>query len=84
MREAEESPMSEAVARECLVKKKQQAGKDLAGAVVICGEWRLPVALQLLVVPGRVYKWSINPFTSSYPTHILLRVTIPYSRTPND
>jgi hypothetical protein len=35
MREAEESPMLEAVARERLV-KRQQAGKGLKGAVVIC------------------------------------------------
>jgi hypothetical protein len=34
MHEAEESPLSEAVAREWLV-KTQQAGKSLAGAVVI-------------------------------------------------
>jgi hypothetical protein len=33
--EAEESPLLEAVARERLV-KPQQAGKGLAGAVVIC------------------------------------------------
>jgi hypothetical protein len=34
--QAEESPLLEAVARERLV-KTQQAGKGLAGAVVICG-----------------------------------------------
>jgi hypothetical protein len=34
-REAEESPLLEAVARERLM-KAQQAGKGLAGAVVIC------------------------------------------------
>jgi hypothetical protein len=42
--EAEESPLLEAVAKECLV-KTQQAGKGLAGAVVICKVWRLAVAL---------------------------------------
>jgi hypothetical protein len=43
-REAEESPLSEAAARKRLV-KTQQAGKGLAGAVVICELWRLAVAL---------------------------------------
>jgi hypothetical protein len=43
-REAEESPLLEAVVREQLV-KTQQAGKRLAGAVVICELWRLAVAL---------------------------------------
>jgi hypothetical protein len=39
MHEAEESPLLEAIARERLV-KTQQAGNDLAGAVVIvnCGD----------------------------------------------
>jgi hypothetical protein len=36
--------------------KTQQAGKGVTGAVVICELWRLAVALQLLVVPNRVYK----------------------------
>jgi hypothetical protein len=44
VREAEESPLLEAVAREGLV-KTQQAGKGLADAVVICELWRLAVAL---------------------------------------
>jgi hypothetical protein len=43
-REAEESPLLEAVARERLV-KTQQAGKGFAGAAVICKLWRLAVAL---------------------------------------
>jgi hypothetical protein len=55
----------EAVARERMV-KTQQAGKFSAGAVVICELWRLAVALYLLVVPGRSYKWSINS-SSQYP-----------------
>jgi hypothetical protein len=38
------SPLLEAVARERLV-KAQQAGKGLVAAVVICGLWRLTVAL---------------------------------------
>jgi hypothetical protein len=42
--EAEESPLSEAVARERLL-KTQQAGKSLAGAVVIRELWRLAVTL---------------------------------------
>jgi hypothetical protein len=44
VREAEESPLLEAVVRERLV-KIEQAGKGLAGAVVICELWRLAVAL---------------------------------------
>jgi hypothetical protein len=43
-REAEEFPLLEAVTRERLV-KAQQAGKRLAGAVVICKVWRLAVVL---------------------------------------
>jgi hypothetical protein len=43
-REAEESPLLEAAARERLV-KTQQAGKGIAGYVVICELWRLAVAL---------------------------------------
>jgi hypothetical protein len=42
--EAEESPLLEAIVRERLV-KTQQAGKGLAGAVVISELWRLPVTL---------------------------------------
>jgi hypothetical protein len=42
--EAEESPLLEAFAMERLA-KTQQAGKDLAGAVVICELCRLAVAL---------------------------------------
>jgi hypothetical protein len=41
-REAEESPLLEAVARERLV-KTQQAGKRLSGCC--CDSWRLEVAL---------------------------------------
>jgi hypothetical protein len=55
VREAEESPLLEVVARERLV-KTQQTSKDLAGYVVICELWRLVVALQLLVFPSRVCK----------------------------
>jgi hypothetical protein len=43
-REAEESPLVEAIARERLM-KTQQAGKCLAGTVVICEMWRFAVAL---------------------------------------
>jgi hypothetical protein len=42
--EAEESPLLESIAREQLM-KTQQAGKGLAGAVVICELWRLVVVL---------------------------------------
>jgi hypothetical protein len=47
--------------------KMQQAGKDLAYAVVICKVWRLAMALTLLVVPSCVYKWSINPISNPKP-----------------
>jgi hypothetical protein len=43
------------------VVEKKQAGKDLMHAVVIFELKRLAVA-RLLVIPNRVYKWSINPF----------------------
>jgi hypothetical protein len=42
--ESEEFPLLEAVARERLI-KTQQAGKSLAGAVVICKVWRSAKAL---------------------------------------
>jgi hypothetical protein len=42
--EAEESPLLEAIARERLM-KTQQAGRSIAGAVVICELWRLVVVL---------------------------------------
>jgi hypothetical protein len=44
MHEAEESSLSEATAKEWLM-KSQQAGKGLAGAVVICELWRLVMGL---------------------------------------
>jgi hypothetical protein len=44
VREAEKSPLLEAVARKHLL-ETQQAGKRLAGAVVICKVWRLIIAL---------------------------------------
>jgi hypothetical protein len=43
-RESEETPLLETFARERLV-KTQQAGKGLAGAVVICELWRLAALL---------------------------------------
>jgi hypothetical protein len=43
VREAKESALLEAVARERLM--KQLAGKGLAGALVVCELWRLAVAL---------------------------------------
>jgi hypothetical protein len=42
--EDEESPLLEAVAREWLM-KTQQAGKGLAGTVVICEVWKSSIAL---------------------------------------
>jgi hypothetical protein len=44
VREAEESPLLEAVARKRLL-KTQQTGKGLAYAVVICKMWRLAISL---------------------------------------
>jgi hypothetical protein len=44
VREAEESPLLEAIAKERLL-KTQQAGKGLARAVVLSRLWRLAVAL---------------------------------------
>jgi hypothetical protein len=50
--------------------KTQQAGKGLASAVMICELLISAVALQLLLVPSGVYKWSINPFTNPNPVCI--------------
>jgi hypothetical protein len=44
VREAAEFPLLEAVTRERMV-KTQQAGKGLAGAVVICKVWKIAIAL---------------------------------------
>jgi hypothetical protein len=60
-----EFPLLEAVTREQLV-KTLQAGKGLAGAIVICEMWRSAVALYLLVILSHGNKWSINPM-SNYP-----------------
>jgi hypothetical protein len=49
--------------------KTQQAGKGLAGSDVICELWRSGVALELLLVPSRLYKWSLNPFTNPNPVY---------------
>jgi hypothetical protein len=54
-REAEESPPLEAVARERVV-KTQQAGKDLAGSVVICKAWRSAIAI---TVAARFKAWTV-------------------------
>jgi hypothetical protein len=43
-REAEESPLLEAVAKEWLM-KTQQAGKRVSGSMVICELWRLKETL---------------------------------------
>jgi hypothetical protein len=43
-REAEEFPLLEAVIRKRLV-KTEQVGKGLAGAVMICGLWRIAMML---------------------------------------
>jgi hypothetical protein len=64
--EAGESPLLEIVSREWLV-KTQQAGKDLACAVVICKVWRLEMAVYLLAVPSCVVKGSMNSIASPKP-----------------
>jgi hypothetical protein len=66
--EAKESPLLEAVTRKRLV-KTLQAGEDLVLAAVICEVWRLAVALLLLVLPSRVYKWSIYPISNPNPVY---------------
>jgi hypothetical protein len=65
--EAEESPLLEAVVRERLVKIKQ-AGKGLAGGVMICELWEI---IGGAVIASR--SESINPFTNPNPvsTHAL-------------
>jgi hypothetical protein len=67
VREAEASPLLEAVTRDRLL-KTLQVGDDLVFAAVICIAWRLAVALQLFVVPSRVNK-------SQYPIHTPSTVT---------
>jgi hypothetical protein len=32
-----------------------------------CEVWKSALALQVLVVPSRMYKWSINPFANPNP-----------------
>jgi predicted cobalt transporter CbtA len=51
--------------------KKWQTEKGLADVVVISELWRLVVALYLLVVPSRVYQWSLNSFTNPNPVYSL-------------
>jgi hypothetical protein len=41
--------------------KTQQAGKDLASALMVCEWWRLAVAL--------LCKWPINPSTNPNPAY---------------
>jgi hypothetical protein len=67
-KKTKESPLLESVVRERLV-KTQQTGKGLAGAVMIGEVWKSAIALQVLVVPSWVYKWSINLFTNQYPVY---------------
>jgi hypothetical protein len=61
--EAEESPLLVAVTRERLV-KTEQAGKDLAGAVVICISDGAVIARTYELC---AYKWSTNPITNPKP-----------------
>jgi hypothetical protein len=82
-REAEESPLPEAVAMERLI-KTQLAGKCSAGAVVNCKVCRSATALQLRVVPCGVYKWLLNPIIQSIPrleSHNPKTVTVLYRAT---
>jgi hypothetical protein len=67
-REAEESPLLEAVVRERLL-KTLKSGEGLVFAAVVCKVWRLVMALSLLVIPSRVVKWSINPISNLYPVY---------------
>jgi hypothetical protein len=46
------------------------AAEDTSVCCVICKEWKSAMALQLLVVPSRVYKWSINPIQKPVGSHI--------------
>jgi hypothetical protein len=64
-RETKEYSQLEAVAREWLV--KTSCWKTLSGTALICELWSLAMAMKFLVVPSRVHKWSINPFTNSNP-----------------
>jgi hypothetical protein len=59
--EAEESPLLETVTRGRLV-KRQQAGKSLAGAVVICKLWRLMVTHNSSRQPSSLAQvgWHLN------------------------
>jgi hypothetical protein len=66
VRQAQESPLLKSVTRKCLV-KTLQAGEDLVFAAVVCTVWRLTTAQYLLVIQGRVVKWSINPITNPNP-----------------
>jgi hypothetical protein len=62
--EVEESPLLEAASRKRLVKTKQP-GKDLAGAMVICGceTWSLTLRVEhkLRVFENRVLKRIFEP-----------------------
>jgi hypothetical protein len=60
--EAEESPLLRPVTRKRLVKADWE---DVACALVICGVWRLAIALLLFIV--MTWKQSINLFTNPYP-----------------
>jgi hypothetical protein len=66
-REAEESPLLEAVARERLV-KTQQAGRRLSGC---CGDlWIVGIGDgSVIACSTKSCKWSLNPFTNSSPVY---------------
>jgi hypothetical protein len=66
--EAEESILLEAVTRERLV-KTQQAGKSLSWCRGDLWIVKIRVAMKLLAVPRRVYKWQINLFANPNPVY---------------
>jgi hypothetical protein len=68
------SPLLKSVTRKRLV-KTLQAGKGLAGAVVICELWKLTVAVKSLGLTSRVHKWSLNPFSNPNPVYTHARTT---------
>jgi hypothetical protein len=63
--------------------KTQQAGKGLAGAVVICEWWEIGGGAVIVCSSSRALKWSINPISNPHPiyshvTQSLKKETSPY------
>jgi hypothetical protein len=68
-REAEESPLLEAAARERVV-KSQQAARRLSWCCGFLWSVQLSDNAVIIVVSSGVCRWSINPFTNLYPVYI--------------